>query len=358
MRRILEVIFRRPIQLLIVIALLPLIGVATAYLVVPRSYQATASLWALRHYEIIGDTDQTFVPNPPPTPAESQATALSELLLTRDFALSVANTANLASTLDPSVRAVPVLRDTAMVQDISSHVQVWTKTNNLFQITYANRNPQVAQQVVAAVVQYFGRRSIAFSQFQGQQLLQNYQVQLVAAKQAAAAAAAEETQYLSAHPKIAKDILIAGITYAELINPNYALLQVQIEQAQSSMQAIQNQIAITQLQISALGSSADNLFEVIDAPLVASRPQSRSMDYLIAGGMGLVIALLACTLYIIILVRGDRTLYTTIEIERVTTYPVVMQFPRLSPKTVPHLVKRPVFNGTALGKDRATDKSH
>ena len=88
MRRTLEAIFRHPLQLILLLVLFPTIGVAIAYFLVPRTYQATASLWALHRYEIIGTTgpesDLTS------TPAQTQATALSELLQTRSFALTIA----------------------------------------------------------------------------------------------------------------------------------------------------------------------------------------------------------------------------------------------------------------------------
>ena len=357
MSRILEVIFRHPLQLLLIILLLPIIGVATAYFVEPHLYQSTASLWALRHYEIIGDSS-TLVPNPPPTPAESQATALTELLQTRDFALSVANAANLPSTFDTDVQAVSQLRDDTMFAEISTHVLVQPQSYNLFLITYANRNPQVAQAVVSAVIQNFGLRSVAFSLAQGQNLLENYQAQLAIAEQNADSTAEAEAAYVSAHPELYKEILLAGAEYAQLIDPKYALLHTQTAQAQSTMQNIQNQIASTQLQISSLGSSADNLFKVIDTPIVSSRPESRTKNFLIAGAMGLGIALLACSLYIIILFRGDRTLYTILELQQVTTHPVIIQLPQLAPRTVQQLVKQSKLNVTQSEKVRSTQKSH
>src|SRR6266852_3908408 len=154
--RTLEVIFHRPLRLLILFMLPPLMCVGVVYFAVPHTYKSTASLWALHGFEIIGLTVTNS--NPPPIPADSQANALSELLQTRVFALRVAREANLASTLDQSVQSDSQRRDNAMFQDISQHVTVQAQGNNLFLIAYANRNPQVAQHVVAAIIRNYSEQ--------------------------------------------------------------------------------------------------------------------------------------------------------------------------------------------------------
>ena len=90
MTRTLEAIFRHPLQLLILIILPPIIAVAVAYFMTPRTYQSTASVWALQRYFVIGATGPES--NLAAFPAQTQATALTELLQTRTFALAVAQT--------------------------------------------------------------------------------------------------------------------------------------------------------------------------------------------------------------------------------------------------------------------------
>ena len=96
-QRVLESVFRRPLQFLLLLIVLPPIGVAVVYVIIPRTYPATASLWAFHRYEVIGltgpETDQNS------TPAVTQASALTELLQSHVFALSVANATDLPSTL-------------------------------------------------------------------------------------------------------------------------------------------------------------------------------------------------------------------------------------------------------------------
>src|SRR5262249_54483838 len=157
--------------------------------------------------------------------------ALSELLQTRAFALAVADEANLAATLDQSVQSDTQRRNDAMVQEISQHVQVQAQGSNLLEISYANRNPQVAQRVVAAVIRNYSGQIQNLLLVQAQCLLSNYQTQLAHAKQDAQAAAVAQSKYLLAHPQLTGNSLLS--------DAQYALLQAQTQQAQTKEQDIQ-----------------------------------------------------------------------------------------------------------------------
>ena len=324
MGRILEVIFRRILLLLLLLILLPLVSVAVAY-VLPRSYQSTATLWALRRYEVIGLTGPES--DLLATPAETQSAALTELLQSRAFALSVAHATSLPSTLDASVQKDSQLRDDALFNEISQHVQVGAQGYNLFTITYDNRNPEVAQEVVQAVIQNFGLQSQGFSVVEGQLLLESYQTELAQAKQDATKAARTEANYILEHPNLAKNDLLP--------DPQYALLHAQTQQAQATLGNIQTTIATISQEISAQGVGSDSLFKVLDAPKVATQPVSRLKTLLVAAGIGLGLAILACALYVVIAVRRDRTVYSPLDLRKVTTLPVVMEVPYFSKTTVP-----------------------
>src|SRR5947209_2703031 len=105
-------------------------GVGFAYFYYPHKYQSTASLWAFRRYVIIGATGPES--DLSSTPAQTQATALSELLQSRSFALLVAKGTDLAPTLSlsSSVLADPQLLDDALVNDISHNVVVTAQGYN------------------------------------------------------------------------------------------------------------------------------------------------------------------------------------------------------------------------------------
>jgi len=353
MGHILEAIFRRPLHLLMLIMLLPAMSVALVYFVAPRTYQSTAKLWASNRFAIIGTTSRGS--DQLAAAAQTQAAALSELLQTRSFALTVAHETAAAGTLnlDSSARSAPQMLDDALFGEISRNVTVNAQGDSLFEISYANRDPRVAQHVVEAIVKTYGSQGTDLSVLVDQRLLESYQKQLAIAEQDANAAVAAESTYLLEHPKLSQN---PNVTPSQLLtDPNYALLDQKRVQAQSILQNLENNIATLKQTISDQSVSSNSLFEVIDAPKVASRPVSRLKLLLIAGGIGLAVAMLGCAFYIVISARRDHGVYTDRDLQKVTDLPVAMQLPRLTSSTMPLLVEESVLPMTGRrGAGRTT----
>lgn len=337
MYRTLEAIFHRPLTLLLLLIVLPVVSVAVVYLEIPRTYQSTASLWALRRTEVIGATGPESDLNS--TPAQTQATAINELLQSRTFALAIANSTDVASTLnlDSATLSNPELRSEALVKEISTHVLATALGYNVLQITYANRSPQMAQQVVQSVVDNYGQQSQSFSIAEAQNLLQSYQTQLIKAKADVDAATAEEAQYIRSHPELKPSDLTT--------DPRYQQLHAQTLQAQATLANLQTNITTINEEIVTQGTGSEGLYKVLDAPTLNYVPLSRTKYYLIGGIIGLVVALLACSLLIVMQIRRDNTIHTAYELQKATAFPVIMQLPRLQPGTVSHLPERSYLRG-------------
>lgn len=336
MGRVLEVIFRHPMQMLLLIVVLPIIGAAVAYFL-PRTYESTASLWALHRYEVIGATgtesDLTS------TPAETQATALTELLQSRSFALSVASETDLRSTLGAATLASPLMTEDALIAAVDK-VQVLSQGYNLYTLSYQSANPKIAQQILQAVIQNFGAQSQGLTQLEGQQLLNSYQTQLAKAKQAATTSANAIQQYLLQHPEVEQTIQRSSQQYAASLYPDYALLYQQTQQDQAAVQSIQASIATVQQEMGTQGTNAGGLFKVLDAPDLPLIAMSRMKTLAIAGGVGLGVALLACSIFVLILVRRDRGIYTPRDIQNVTSLSVLIQIPSLNTRMISLLTPR------------------
>ena len=318
-------------------ALLPVVGVAIVYFGSPRTYQSDATLWALQRYLVIGatgpETDLLA------SPSETQSTALSELLQIRSFALSVAKEAQLESALnlDPSVKGDSSLIDDTLFAEISHKVSTTPVGNNAFSVSYTNHNPRVAQKVVEAVIQNFVLQSQALVAVEGQNFLDSYQLQLTNAKQDLNTASSAEAQYLQANPQLAKE----GPELAAAADPHYAQLHSQTQQAQAVVLSIQTTIANLEREIGTQGQNANNLFKILDPPSLPVRPVSRTKLYLFGGGIGLVTAILSCALYLVILVRRDRAVYSASDLQKITAAPVMMQIPHMPTRTIPLLVEKP-----------------
>ena len=328
MDRVIRAIIHHPIQLLILILLPIAIGGLIAYRL-PRQYTATATLLALHRYDSLTATsvDSSSLD----TPAETQVTELNELLQSRSFALGVAQEAHLASTLTAQVNADPISRDDAMVTDISQHVLAQAQGSDLFTITYTGTNPQITQQVVAAVIDNYQKVIQATVATEGQNLLETYKAQLAQAQQSAQVTAAAESDYTLAHPLLTASALQQ--------NPKYQHLQAQALQAAQTLQNIQTGLTTLQQNITTHAIVAASLYTVLDRPVVPSQPVSRLKSLLLGAGAGLAIGVLAGALFIALTAGRDRKVYSSADLRKVTAYPVVMELPHLSPKTVSVLVK-------------------
>jgi hypothetical protein len=342
-RRTLEAIFRHPLQLLTLIVLLPIVGVAIVYFIVPRTYQSSASLWALQRYFVIGSTGPES--DLLATPAQTQATALTELLQTRSFVDSVVKGIDLAPTLslDSTMLNNPPQLEETLFTEISKHVVVTPSAYDLFEISYINRNPQIAQKIVASVIANYGTQGLGLSVAEGQNLLANYQTQLANAQTNLNVAVNAETQYARAHP---------NLTQAQLANdPQYALLDTQRLQAQATAQNLHDTINTIQQAINTQGTQAGTLYKIIDAPQMPYLPVSRAKNYLIGGGIGLAVALLACIIYLVIVVRRDRGVYSAYDVQDLVAFPIIMQVPNLTP-TARSLLTTTKIRGQALLTER------
>jgi len=322
------------------IVLLPIVGVAVAYVMVPRTYQSSASLWALQRYFVIGATgpesDLTS------TPAQTQATALTELLQTRSFVDSVVKGINLAPTLGLNSTVInnPQLLEATLFNEISKHTVVTPSAYDLFEISYINRDPYVAKQVVASIITNYGTQGIGLSIAEGRNLLGSYQTQLAEAQKNLNQAVAAETTYVRAHP---------NLTQAQLASdPQYALLDTQRSQALSTVQNLHNTVNTIQQAINTQGAQAGTLFQVVDAPQVPYQPLSRTKNYLIGGGTGLVVALLACVIYLVIVVRRYQGVFSTEDLQNLVAYPIIMQIPSLASNAVSLLRTTTVYDQTLL----------
>jgi hypothetical protein len=329
------------------IVLFPIVGVAVAYLMVPRTYQSTASVWALQRYFVIGSTGPES--DLLSTPAQTQATALTELLQTRSFVDSVVKGIDLASTLglDSTVMNNPQQLEETLFTEISKHTVITPSAYDLFEISYINRNPHIAQQVVASIIANYGTQGLGLSIAEGQNLLGSYQTQLANAQKSLNDAVTAEAQYARAHP---------NLNQAQLANdPQYTLLDNERLQAQSTVQNLHNTINTIQQAINTQGTQSGTLFQVIDAPQVPYLPVSRTKNYLIGGGAGLVVALLTCIIYLVIVVRRDHGVYSADDLQNVVVFPIIMQVPNLTPDAVSLLTTTKIHNQTLLaeGQSRA-----
>ncbi len=325
MRRALEKFFRYWAQILALLLIPIVVALAIAWKQPPQ-YEASATLWALQRYSIIGATgpesDLTS------TPATTQSTAVSELLQSRTFDLAIAKNTNLASTFDAATRADPNKLDQAIVQELSTKVTTTAVGYNLYQIVYDNKDPKIAQQVVTAIVDQFGVTATGYSIVEAKQLIQAYQAQLGPAQQSAFQASQVAANYLASHPLAAT----RG-------DPTYSLFLQQELGAQANANTIQSDITQLNLQLANIAGGQSGLYRIIDSPKVSSQPVSPAKTLALGGGIGAGVGLLAAILFFVMVMRRDRSPYSVDDLSRFTELPVALELPLLQPALVGAAVK-------------------
>ena len=323
-RRVIEVIFRHPAPLAALLVLPILASLAVAFLL-PRTYAATASLWALRNYIATDVQNGSGVTQ---TPAQTQADALSDLLQTRTFDLAVASDANLASTLDASTRNDASARDAALVRILSSNVKVDAAGDNLLTVTYQDASRTLATNVVTAVVKEYGTQIVNLTALDAQAFLNAYQAQIADAQANVQAAQSAEQAYVQTH---------SNLTGAALeLDPQYLALEAQTAQAEAilnTMQSVesQNTIAAQSQNFAVQSQAANALFTVLDQPAAPTTPVSRAKDLVVAAAIGLVVAFFAASVYLLLLLRRSQAIYTADDLRSVLNLPILAQAPALSP---------------------------
>lgn len=316
MTKVMEIFFRNKMKLLVLLLLPVLVGGVVAFFL-PRSYQVTSRLLAIRRYQVLGATGPES--DLQSSPAETQATALTELLQTENFDLAVAKDTDLAKVIGVSASNPQRLQD-ALYAEVSGHVQVTAPSYSLVVVTYSNKNPVVAMQVVKAVITHYGQQGSLHAIAEGQQLLATYQGQKTAAQRDVDNTTQAAAQYLKDH----------NLTLVDAASdPQYQLLSQQADQARALLSSIQANINSINQQLATLGSGGQGMYTVLDPPVVPTQPESRTKTLLLGGGIGLGLGLLASICYLLILVRLDQSLYASAALPAITDYPVLIQIPRL-----------------------------
>ena len=113
------------------------------------------------------------------------------------------------------------------------------------------------------------------------------------------------------------------------LDPQYQELVAQVSEADAIVGTVETEITIIKQQLATLSLGSAGEYIVIDAPTVPNRPISRTKTFLLGGSIGLIVGLLAAVIYFLILYRLDQLLYSLADVRLSTSYPVLVQIPRL-----------------------------
>lgn len=268
-----------------IVALLALSGSVAGYNEYVGTFESNATIWVSRNSQELlqSHVDQTDQPSTPDflTPGSEYAEAFTQLVQTQSFLRSVLERTSLAADLDAA-------RDPlAFLDDVRKRTKVQALGTNLVKVTYRAASPNVAYEVVAALLAVRDERAAASQVASTSMTSTLYTKELDLAQQKSVRAQADLDQFNSTH----KAPLDAADAYRQQqLRTASDVAQARVDDLRASL----DRMAVVSTLLT-VGQSAD--VQVIDAPQVQDQPsgglrQAALVFGLMMAGAATLVALL------------------------------------------------------------------
>lgn len=240
------------------------------------------------------------------TPAQNGANAMIEQMGSAKFVLAVANATDLKKYDLSNIQTAQTI-----VGRVQSEVTITPSTvgQNALTVTVQDKNPHLAQQIAAAVIQqfiaYYMQHEVALDKQQESILT----AQLQSIKAQVAQDIARVSQYEQAHP---------GVNTQQTTDPQLAQLEQQLTQDQATQTTLSQKLRVYQDDETAATSGVSSIFQVQDQPQVPISPTLQKKKLLVYTGGGLAGALVLIALLAFIEARVDRKVYSSQDLRSIT----------------------------------------
>jgi uncharacterized protein involved in exopolysaccharide biosynthesis len=300
--RYLRTFFKRWYLYIIPIVILPAVVTVYGYGKL-MLYNSTALLYVDKPVFL---SAQDFGWNPYLSPAQNEASSMAELLLSETFVDNIAARTDLAATYNLDTRGG---KDQAFAR-IAPEVAITASTAgpNVLLLSVTDKNPRIAQQVAAALLDgytaYFEDHRLQLDQ----QAVTLYTQQLATAQGQLNQATQRVQEYLYAHP---------GVSAGANTDPQLAQLQQELSQDQAQVNQLNSQLSVVKQDMQATASPGSGLFRVLDAPQVPLQPTIEKKKLLVYTGGGLAAALALIGLIVAGLTQLDRKVYLAADLQAI-----------------------------------------
>ncbi len=326
MERYIETFFRYKWLLLFILVLLPTLG--TGYALDKRQvlYQATATVWAEQppYLTVTADWNQYI------SPAQNEASAVQEYLQTDVFDVKVLEETPYRDQLLSPVQQLTVisnLRKYASILPVSEHLVI---------VGYSDPNPQVAVQVVDAIIKNFNSQMLSTLHNEGAVALTFYQQQLAQAEANLATDTAQLKAYFDAHPELgnlpqtqAKMLaLIADARFQTQYPQAIKMINTQ-QEAMKHVHDLQSQIQQIQFQQSSSIIGQPQMFRIMDPAAPPLKPLGTLKWMALRIGLSALAGIVLTSLGLIIFTLLDPTVRSTSMIVQAFPVSAVAVTPRL-----------------------------
>jgi uncharacterized protein involved in exopolysaccharide biosynthesis len=338
--KILDTFFRHKVLILLPAVLIPLIVAPISLLTASAYYEATAGIWVARPTYIKYDEEASRYS----TPAKEQADRLNELLRSRSFLLDVAQRTSLAPWTG-SAKGEEALRNT-FEKSLGM-----TPSNNMLVVRFRADSPQLAYEVVTALLDVFQEKMMSDRTDQAALAISFWESRLQETRAKLAKSDSALRRYVQSNPQLATTDLSrpATVTPGSLDRELVDLrLRVQMDErdvdnARASLERIQFDAAAAQ-------EGQEVGFQVIDPPQVpvtATRDIKKRIIFPVAGalfGFGLSLTIL------LLLVAADGTVRSETDLASpIRVVGVVPQIPIKNRKHLgPESARRRIASGAAM----------
>jgi uncharacterized protein involved in exopolysaccharide biosynthesis len=331
--RILETFFRHKLLIILPPVVIPLIVGPIAIFSAPSYYEAFAGVWTERPAYLKSlDESSSWL-----TPAQIQRDRITEMLQSRSFVMDVAARTSYAPLL-----ASPGGPD--RVHDmIGRGLGINTTGSHMLVIRFRGQTPQLAVQVVTAVVEAYQERVTADRASQAELAISFYQSRMQEAQTQLVRANDALRRYLAANPRLTTPDIVGGTgvlvrpgVSLELTDPQLGELRRRADVEQRNVERMQTTLDQARLDAASSQQSQEFGFQVVDPPQVptrATRELRRILVFPIAAaltGLGIGGVLL------VLLIAADRSVRS--EADLAGTVRVLGSVPQLQLKRLPQLV--------------------
>ncbi len=315
--KLVETIFHKYWALVLPVIFVPIVVLALTSK--PNQFQSTSVVWVSN--PVASERPVLGANNPYLTPAQNQAQAITDLLSTRAFRVQVAIDAGIvAPTADEST-----------VRRAAAHVRAsaYSTGVNLVTVSAIHPSNNVAQAVVAGVINQYLARATATLESDSRVSAEYYTQQLTLAQRTLTAKSAELSEYIRANPRAADPTSPASAEIA------YRTLLDQVDSQSALVALIEESLQAIQLRAASAPQTQASMFSVQDAATLPAAPLPVSITSKYGMPLaGMVLGLTIGATYLYVSYRTDHTIRSA---EDLTTLDV----PLLG--SVPQLQAAPVW---------------
>lgn len=313
MLRYLEAFYRNKWKVSIPAFLLLFVGAGLAFFA-PKKYEASATIWTeTSTYLDVQGVDYRYR-----TPAEVQASRLSEMIYTETFTQQIIDRVFPGQTFDEVQRA-------KLIEGIQQGLQISASGEYSIRINFEAPEADVAVNIVRVAIEEYSRVRSESASLQASQAIEffrervnTYETVILPRSNKAI------TDYLAANPEVQRSQREGNVD-----DPQFALLQRQADLDRETYQRYQQRLDEVMTQSQAASTSQAAAFRVLDQPRLvnAGRAIISKKMLLLYAAVGVGLSLGYAALFLILATELDRTMRNKGDVRRRLQLPVLEVVP-------------------------------